>query len=78
MGESDGEIESELVDLTDLTLEQVRSLGESALGGALHRVRTEHENPAEPFAGFQSSVPRLAGRPVMEGGSRGRSDERRQ
>jgi FXSXX-COOH protein len=56
MAESDGEIESELVNVTDLTLEQVRSLGESALGSALRRVRIEAENSAEPLAGFSARI----------------------
>jgi FXSXX-COOH protein len=56
MAGSDDEIESELVDLNDVTLEQVRSLDESALGSALHRVLLESENPEETYAGFNNRI----------------------
>jgi FXSXX-COOH protein len=56
MDDTADEIESELIDLTGLTLEQVRSLGESALGNALRRVIFEAENPQEAIASFSSRI----------------------
>jgi FXSXX-COOH protein len=50
------EIESELVDLTELSLEQVRSLDGSVLGNALRRVVAEVDNPERAFAGFSQRI----------------------
>jgi FXSXX-COOH protein len=47
---------STLVDLTQISLIQLRSLDDSVLGTAIRRLLEEVENPSEVIARFQSCV----------------------
>lgn len=50
------EYESELVDLTDVSLRDVMALDESVLGHALRRLWREADLPEELVAGHQNSI----------------------
>jgi len=50
------EYESELVDLTDVTLREVMALDDSVLGHALRRLWHEADLPEELVAGFNNSI----------------------
>jgi FXSXX-COOH protein len=52
----DGDIVSEVIDVSELTLEDLRSLGGSALGDALRRVIAETGDSSEPVSGFNSRI----------------------
>jgi FXSXX-COOH protein len=54
-GEGD-DLVSDLVDLTDLPLEQLRVSGDTALAHALRRVIDDVSDPDGTIAGFQSAL----------------------
>ena len=51
-----GEIESGLIDLTEVDLADLEALGSPVLASALQRIRDEIEHPEESVAGFQDSL----------------------
>jgi FXSXX-COOH protein len=48
--------EPALVDLTQVSLHQLSTLGDSALERSLRRLLAEADEPSEAIAGFQSSL----------------------
>lgn len=57
MGDKDPDLESALVDLTQVDdLIRLGALQDSALGQALDRVKRAAENPAEATFSFQQSI----------------------
>jgi FXSXX-COOH protein len=51
-----GEVESHLVDLTEVDLTDLAALDNSVLASALRHLRDEIEHPEEAVAGFNSSL----------------------
>ncbi|MGC9669137.1 FxSxx-COOH cyclophane-containing RiPP peptide [Planosporangium sp. 12N6] len=47
---------SDLIDVTALSLEDLRNLPETAVAKSLRRIRAEMDSPQDAVAGFQSSV----------------------
>lgn len=56
MGNDEPVWESDLVDLSGLTLEQIGRLGNSVLAETLSSVLTENSGPAERYAAFQNHL----------------------
>ena len=50
------DIETELPDLTALSLGDLEKIGPSSLGHALRRVLSRDDDPADPVVGFQASI----------------------
>ena len=47
---------SDIIDLTQMSLAELRSLDQSILGEALRRVAKEAENSVDVIAGFQAAI----------------------
>ncbi len=56
MKDSPGEVESELIDLTEVDLVALVTLDSLVLADALQRIRDEVEHPEDAVAGFNSSL----------------------
>jgi FXSXX-COOH protein len=56
MGDDDLDIESSLIDLSQIDLALLTTLHDSALAQSLRRVLLAAENPDEAIAGFQQSI----------------------
>lgn len=56
MDEAPGDVESGLIDLSELDLAGVEKLDNAVLASALRSIRDEAEHPEEAVAGFQSSL----------------------
>jgi len=56
MGDKDLDVVSDLVDLSGLDLEVLRTLRDTALAQAIHRVLQAAENPEEATLGFQQFI----------------------
>ena len=50
------DFEAELVDLTDISLLDLKSLDDSALSRSIRRLIAEAKNPKEAVAGFNSAI----------------------
>ncbi|MGI8329934.1 FxSxx-COOH cyclophane-containing RiPP peptide [Actinomadura scrupuli] len=57
MGDTDDEVQSVLIDVSGLSLQQIRSLDGKVLGEALQRIHAEAANPREAVAGFSNVMP---------------------
>jgi FXSXX-COOH protein len=53
---ADDLIETEILDISDVSLDRLRSLKGTALGEAVKRAREEATGPREAVAGFDSSL----------------------
>jgi FXSXX-COOH protein len=55
-GERLGDLDSQMVDVTQLSLVELRAMGDSALAHCVRRLLAEVDVSAEPVAGFNSSI----------------------
>jgi FXSXX-COOH protein len=53
---SSDDLPSALIDLTDISLVDLRALDRTVLGGALRRILDSADNPEDAQAGFQSAL----------------------
>lgn len=53
---SPGNLPSALIDLTDISLADLRALDRTVLGGALRRIFDSADHPEDAQAGFQSAL----------------------
>lgn len=56
MGTDESELESDLVDLTGISLERISLLPDSALAASLRRILTDDSDATERYAGFQNRI----------------------
>jgi FXSXX-COOH protein len=61
MSREEPDIESNLVDVVGLTLDEIQRLPETALTHSLRRFLSGPVEPAEQYAGFQNYAPAGAG-----------------
>jgi FXSXX-COOH protein len=55
-GERLGGLDSEMVDVTQLSLTELQAMGDSALAHCVRRLLAEVDVSTEPVAGFNSSI----------------------
>lgn len=55
-GEPPADVASKLIDLTGMTLEDLKRIDQASLDLALSRVLARHEDPAYPLFAFQSCI----------------------
>lgn len=56
MADGELELESALVDTSDIDLDELRNLPGSVLKDALHRFRNEDSGLSDIYAGFESAI----------------------